>query len=331
MHITGIGINGDSGHLGGSLVQLQDDLTFFQHCGYDAVELSIHGLDVLAHGQLRQSQVDKVRVIVESFDFIYTVHAPDPLNLAFSQHGASGVDLEQDIFLACLDFCAAIDAEILVYHSGLNALRRTAFALEPLPDEAALAQAREREVSALRTLMPLAAERGVVVAMENDTPHLWEVATLLRAGLSAGQLSHYHAGLLIPTLVQQIESVGHPNLGLTLDFAHLYVAANACGFDYLEAVRQAAPYVRHLHGNDNFGRLGGLYDGLPERIPYGDGDLHLPPGWGTLPHVEALAQLPDYEGLYVLELRPRFYDHFSEALETMRRIVGTAIGEHSPS
>ncbi len=52
--------------------------------------------------------------------------------------------------------------------------------------------------------------------------------------------------MLIPILVQQIEAVDHPNLGLTLDFAHLYVAANACGFDYLDAVRQAAPYVRHL-------------------------------------------------------------------------------------
>ncbi len=146
MNITGIGINGDSGHLGGSLGQLQDDLTFFQRCGFDAVELSIHGLDVLINGHLRQSQVDKVRAIVESFDFTYTVHAPDPLNLAFPQHGADGIALEQDIFLACLDFCAAIGAAILVYHCGLNALRRTAFGLDPLPDEQALAQAREREL-----------------------------------------------------------------------------------------------------------------------------------------------------------------------------------------
>ncbi len=37
--------------------------------------------------------------------------------------------------------------------------------------------------------------------------------------------------------------------------------------------------------------------------------------------MEALAQLPDYNGLLVLELRDRFHEHFREALETMRGII----------
>jgi len=324
MRITGIGINGDAGHLGGSLAQLTKDLAFFQRCGFDGVELSSHGLDVVIGGRLRQPQVDRVRAIVERFDFVYTVHAPDRLNLAFPQKGSTGTPElahEQDVFVACLDFCAAIGAGVMVVHSGLIALQQAAFGLEPLPDDEALERAREQEVSALRILMPLAASRGVVVAMENRAPHPWEVAVLVRAGLPADQFLKYHAGLALPNLVRQVQEVSHPNLGLTLDFAHLFLAANHCGFDYLEAIHQAAPYVRHLHGNDNLGRLGGLFDGLIDRLPYGDGDLHLPPGWGTIPHVEALAQLPAYEGLYILELRPRFYDHFPQALETMRRIL----------
>lgn len=329
MRITGIGINGDAGHLGGSLAQLAEDLAFFQRCSFDAVELSSHGLDVVINGRLRQPQVDRVRAIVERFDFVYTVHAPDRLNLAFPQKGSAGaaeLAHEQDVFVACLDFCAAIGAGVMVYHSGLIALQQAAFGLEALPGDEALERAREQEVSALRALMPLAAERGVVVAMENRGPCLWEVAALVRAGLPANQLLKYHAGIAIPDLVRQVEAVNHPNLGLTLDFAHLFLAANHCGFDYLEAIQQAAPYVRHLHGNDNCGRLSGVFDSLIDRISYGDGDLHLPPGWGTIPHVEALAQLPDYEGLYVLELHPRFYEHFLEALKTMRRIIRKVTG-----
>jgi sugar phosphate isomerase/epimerase len=321
MCITGIGINGDAAHLGGSLAQLEEDLAF------DAVEVSAHGLDVVINGHLRRRQVDRVRAIIERFDFVYTLHAPDRLNLAFPPKGSAGAPElahEQDVFVACLDFCAAIGAEVMVYHSGLMALQQVAFGLEALPDDEALEWAREQEVSALRQLMPLAAERGVVVAMENRAPHLWEVATLMRAGLSPDQLLKYHAGMVIPNLVRQVEAVDHSNLGLTLDFAHLFLAANHCGFDYLQAIQQAAPCVRHLHGNDNFGRLGGAFDSLPERIPYGDGDLHLPPGWGVIPHVEALAQLPAYEGRYILELHPRFYEHFSEALETTQRIIREA-------
>jgi sugar phosphate isomerase/epimerase len=105
---------------------------------------------------------------------------------------------------------------------------------------------------------------------------------------------------------------------------HLYIAASYCGLDYLGAIRQAAPYVRHLHGSDNFGRLGGVFDDLNARVPYGDGDVHLPHGWGTLPHTEALSQLPGYEGLYVLEIRPRFREHFGEALRLLRGIVSRA-------
>ena len=77
MHITGISINGDATHLGGSLAQLEKDLAFFQRCGFDGVELSSHGLDVVIGGRLWQSQVDGVQAITERFDFVYTVHAPE--------------------------------------------------------------------------------------------------------------------------------------------------------------------------------------------------------------------------------------------------------------
>ena len=327
MNITGIGINADEEHLNGNLSQFEEDLSFFYRCGFDTVEVSLHGLDVILHGQLWQSRLEKIREITERFDFTYTVHAPGRLNLAFPQSWPGHppeLELDQQVFIACLDFCTAIGANVMVYHSGLIALKQTAFGLSPLPDDEALELARKQEVSALREIMPLAAERGVIVAMENRDPHPWEIATLIGAGESPETLTKYHAGLTIPALIQQVKAVNHPNLKLTLDFAHLFLAANHCGFDYLEAIRQAAPYIGHLHGSDNFGRLGGIFDSLSDRIPYGDGDLHLPPGWGTIPHIESLAQLPDYEGLYILEIRPRFHEHFGESLKTLQHFIHEA-------
>jgi sugar phosphate isomerase/epimerase len=69
-----------------------------------------------------------------------------------------------------------------------------------------------------------------------------------------------------------------------------------------------------------------LHTSLTHRIPSGEGDVHLPPGWGTIPHVEALRQLPAYEGLYVLEIRPRFFEHFATALHAARQFVARATG-----
>jgi len=324
MHITGIGINADGRRGNFCLAHASEDLSYFQRCGFDAVEVPVHHLDVLVGGRLRRQDVDRVRATIEPFDFAYTVHAPERLNLAHPQKGSRGqveIRLEQDVFVACLDFCAAIGAQVMVYHSGLIALHSVAFGLEDIPDEEELEQAREREVSALKVLLPLAMERGVVVAMENRDPHPWEIATLVRAGIPPDQLLRYHAGMVIPNLIRQIEDVNHPSLGLTLDYGHLFLAAHHCGFDYLSAVHQAAPYVRHLHASGNCGRLGGVFDGLRTRIPYGDGDLHMPPGWGTIPQEETLTQLPDYEGICVLEIRSRFWQHFPDAQQTMRRML----------
>jgi sugar phosphate isomerase/epimerase len=327
MRITGIYINGDGDHLDGSLAQLEEDLRYFEQCGFDGVELSVHGLDVIIGGRLRRVQVDRVREITERFGFGYSVHAPDQMNFGFPPPGRDGKldsSMDRDIFVASLDFCAAIGAGVMVYHSGLIALHRAAAGLEDLPSDEELERARAREVAALRELMPLAAERSVVVAMENRDPHPWELATLRRYGRSEAELLKYHAGMSLPELVNQVEAVNHPNLGLTLDFGHLFLAANQCGFDFLDAIRKAAPHIRHLHASDNFGRLGGPFDSLNHRIPSGEGDVHLPPCWGTIPHVEALRQLPTYEGLYILEMRPRFFEHFASALAKARQFASEA-------
>jgi ABC-type glycerol-3-phosphate transport system substrate-binding protein len=52
---------------------------------------------------------------------------------------------------------------------------------------------------------------------------------------------------------------------MTLDIAHLHIAAHDMGFDYLDAVAEAAPWVRHLHANDNFGKLDTGFDNEYER------------------------------------------------------------------
>ncbi len=320
VNITGIGINADGGRLNGSLLTLEEDLAFFQQCGYQAVELSVPGLDLIVRGKVHQTRLDRVRAITERFPFEYSIHAVSRLNLAFGPEH----ELEKDIFAATLEVCEALGARTMVYHSGLIALERVGALLHPLPDSDGVERAREQEVTALRELMPLAAERGITVAMENRDPHPWEVAVLRREGRDPTELPFFHGGLLIPNLIAQIQAVDHPNLGICLDLAHLFLATNHLGLDYLEAVRQAAPWVRHVHANDNFGVLGDAFDGLADRNPYGEGDLHLPPGWGVIPLAEALAQLGDYEGLLILELRPRYRAEFGDALATTRSLIARA-------
>jgi len=116
-------------------------------------------------------------------------------------------------------------------------------------------------------------------------------------------------------------------VALTLDMAHLFLAANLLGFDYLDAVRTAVPWVKHLHANDNFGRLDQGYEVLTERLPFGEGDLHLPPGWGRIPYREALTLLPNYEGDLILEIKPLYRDFFGEARQNMQDILASVAND----
>jgi sugar phosphate isomerase/epimerase len=126
---------------------------------------------------------------------------------------------------------------------------------------------------------------------------------------------------MIPPLVRQLEAIDHPAVAMTLDIAHLHIAAHDLGFDYLEAVEQAAPWVRHLHANDNFGRLDWGFDSDPDRWPYGEADLHLPPGWGTIPYEQVFARLAAYQGDLILEIKSGFADYLGESLATMGELV----------
>ncbi|MGN0980611.1 MAG: sugar phosphate isomerase/epimerase family protein [Candidatus Avoscillospira sp.] len=130
-----------------------------------------------------------------------------------------------------------------------------------------------------------------------------------------------------------VKALDHPNCGMTLDLGHLWLSANYFGYDYLPAVAACAPYVRHLHVNDNDGvfepmRLTNqqLYNTLDKgyRFAFSRGDIHIPPLWGTAPLREAFSLLKQarYDGIWLCE----YYSHLFHPLnDSIRRQVLDAI------
>lgn len=317
MKIHGLGINVPDNVIDGRRQVLVDWLSNVERVGYSVAELSIPSLNVIFNGELIRSRLEAVRRSIARFDLRYSVHAPGRANLAFG----SDPDLEYRVLESCIRFTHAIGARVLVYHSGLQALDAARTGTASLPSDEELAGGAEREAAALRKLAPIAADLGVIISMENGDPHLWEYAVLLRDGKAASDLAKYHARLRTSAIVAQAQAVNHPNVGITLDLAHLHLAAHALGDDYLEAISIAGPWVRHLHINDNFGKLDTGFDSEGDRLLYGEADLHLPPGWAAIPFADAFARLKEYEGDIVLEIKERYQDHLGEALENARQIL----------
>lgn len=318
--MTQIGINLDGSYLNGSLATLDQALARAVDLGYDAAEISGYGANVVINGHLHKERVKLVCEITKRYPLNYTVHGPCELNLCLDDEE----DTAERAMLAYLEFSGEIGATAYVYHSGLINLSEPYLGISDLPSDDALRDREQREVVALQRLAPRAAELGVTIGMENRDPHVYEVGTLRRFGLPIDQLPRYHQGLLVPNVIAQIEQVGHPAVAMTLDFGHTYIAAQICDFDFLEAVSLAAPYVKHIHMHDNVGKLDGFSPSQGERLPLGQGDLHLPPGWGAIPLQAAMERLASYSSVVTLEIRPRYHDHLAEALQTARRIIQEA-------
>jgi sugar phosphate isomerase/epimerase len=317
MKINGFGKDISDNFVDGHMSRLREYLSYVQQMGFDVAELGVSGLNVIINGRLFPEQVERVKAVLADYPLRYTVHAPNRTNLAFRRDTA----LEKAVLTACVEFCGAIEARTLVYHSGLQALDAARTGLTSLPDTDALQRGAAREVYALKALASLAADLGVTIAMENGDPHLWEYGVLKRNEQPPENLPDYHGRLRITNILMQLEAIDHSAIGLCLDLAHLHLATHALGDNYLAAVQEAAPWVRHLHCNDNFGKLDIGFDSEMDRLPYGEADLHLPPAWGAIPFAEAFTRLDHYEGDLILEIKERYWDNFPEALANIRQIL----------
>ena len=318
MKINHIGISQGSFDRSSSLASLETSLARFQELGYTCVEVNAVPFPIIINGELRPKQLAEFAAVLKNFDLHYTVHGLSRLNLAFDPRP----DLCQQIMLAQFEICRAIGANRLVYHSGLQALDVTRYGVRHtlLSDEELKAGAK-REVTAFKALAPAAADAGVIVGMENGDSHLWEHSLMAKFGLPRQALAKHHARLYIPPIVRQLEAINHPNIAMTLDIAHLHIAAHDMDFDYLEAVSQAAPWVKHLHINDNFGRLDHGFDSEPDRWAFGEADIHMPPSWGSIPYQDVFKRLPNYEGDIILEIKPGFQHYLGEALQTTKDMI----------
>ncbi|MCI2425012.1 sugar phosphate isomerase/epimerase [Candidatus Acetothermia bacterium] len=256
----------------GNFATLKRDLLLAAKLGFAAVEIPIHGVDTLLDGRLRQSRLREIKQLLDEFPFRLTVHAPDTLNLQDEKRWS----VQRDLFEACIAFSAEIGAEVLVYHQGSSANGEAHL----------LAKA---EIGELIRLGRIARSKGIRIGVENGSRPIF-------------------------SLIELIKEVDQESVGITYDFGHAYLTANFFGYAILTGLCAALPYIIHLHLHDNLGRVHpDVIDPLTTRelhitCPLGEGDLHLPPGWGKIPYHRAFETLAGYDGIFMLELHKRFFE-----------------------
>lgn len=299
-----IGTKIDEVRIDGCLETFKNDLDAIEQMGIDAVELPVHGLDAIVNGQLNYRRLEDVLDILKEYDFAYSVHSPNPVNLMDKKYP----ELHSNVLMASLEFAGQAGANAVVYHPGrfIPEEEFNLFEVRSL-SEGEKRFLLEREGLLLQTIADQYPD--VTIAMENARPYLSQ--------------SPYTYAESIPELKNQVETVNRENVCINLDFGHLFMAAGFYQFDPIDAVRSIRDLVAHTHVHDNFGGVVHHYEKQQtHQLPFGRGDSHMPVGWGALPIQEILSVLlPDYSGLLMMELRSRYFKDIPESKENLERLV----------
>jgi sugar phosphate isomerase/epimerase len=206
--------------------------------------------------------------------------------------------LHEAVLRASLDVAAEFGALHYVVHTGISGEG---------PDLTSV-YARQRE--RLARAGDFARERNLIIVVEN-------VFTKSRT-LSAALPSE---------LARELIAIAHPSVKACLDFSHAFIHTTAKGADFLHEAKALAPLAKHLHVHDSFGRRTEILTySAAERLAFGQGDLHLPVGWGAIPWADLMRECRFADGVvFNIELEQRYQAQAEAVVAATRELVRQAM------
>ena len=281
------------------LSDFADELDMIERLGVEWIELSTFDMDVVVGGRIRRPQMEALKRACAGRSVGYTVHGPLAINFMDEPYR---LQRHMDVLAASLEVAAELDAAHYVIHSGLAPIQQG--------DGMEAAYARQREW--LARAGDVARSTGLVLCVET---------------LFAGFDGKVHASSP-RRLATELAAIDHPNVRATIDFSHSWLMLDWEGrrADFVEEIRTLAPFGRHLHIHDSFGRQDDIWmytEG--ERLAYGHGDLHLPVGWGDIPWQTLIAECVFPQGtVFNIELNQRYWYAAQETVEATKALAARA-------
>ncbi|WP_428032359.1 sugar phosphate isomerase/epimerase family protein [Ancylobacter sp.] len=274
--------------------------------GVDMVELPVYAWHLIVDGRILDSRVKDLVKAVAGRRLGYSVHGALAINLMDLPERLAR---HEKVLAANIEIAAALGAPHLVMHTG--------FVRDP-DDDLEVAYSRQRD--ALARAGDLAAACGVTLCVENifRFVHARETATPAKL---AGELA----------------AIDHPAVKATLDVSHAYIRCADARLDPIAEMAALAPHVAHFHLHDSFGRpnerrAGDMWFYDPaEAVAFGEGDLHLPIGWGGIDW-DAVVQTvrPAAGSTAILELNPRHWRELKDQVPVLRALAGRFRADLAP-
>lgn len=258
----------------GGFDTLEARLVRLKSAGCGHAELSAAALFATLGGRENRPRADAVAAVCAGIGMGYSVRAPAAVNLM----EAARRDRHEAALAGAMGLGRRIGARVVVVQAGRA----------PPTDGAERRRLLAVERDALRRAGDKAMVWGMVVALENPAP--------CGAAVSGGATSY---AVDVRALAEQIDAVDHPAVCGTLDFGRAWQAADRLGFDYLQAVRDFAPFAGHLHVSDSCAVAG---------------EMGVPIGQGGVPYDALLCDFAVRDGCAAVLALGRRHDAVLEAV-----------------
>ena len=274
---------------------IKKQLVFFEQMGAGSVEVPLYELDVLC-GK---------KIVIEELNFLQKTLKPSTLK--FSLHGSISVNLmdeeyledHKEILKRDIEVSEAINSKILVTHFGYTNI-------ENYKNKEKYKKLLKNQTEIYFKMAEYAKSHNVILAIENIFPF---------TPTSYAPLPN--------EIAEEISSLNHPNAKTTIDFSHAYLNCTHNKVDFIEQLKTMVPLTRHLHIHDSFGRLKKMDTYMhSEDVTYGQGDIHLPLGWGNIPFEKIFSKFSFSPDIFLnFELSDRYKRYYQSSYETAKKLI----------
>ncbi|MET3354954.1 UNVERIFIED_ORG: sugar phosphate isomerase/epimerase [Xanthobacter viscosus] len=259
--------------------------------GVDFVELPAFAWTLVVDGRVLEDRLERLVAMTQDRPFGYTVHGPLAINLMSPK---ARLPRHEALLDAMIAISGALGAVNLVLHTGC--VRGD--------DDVDVAYSRQRD--ALARAGDKAGEVGVTLCVEN----IFRFEPMRETALPS-------------RLAGELDALDHPHVRATLDVSHALLRTTEARVDFLNEISVLAPFCRHVHVHDSFGRpLESWTMDEAERLALGEGDLHLPVGWGAIKWDDVAARCRFAPGTVVnLELHRRYWSELPAQIPVVRALA----------
>jgi sugar phosphate isomerase/epimerase len=294
--ITGTGISAHK--RANDLSDFGAELDMIEALGVESVELPTYDMDIVVGGRIRKPQLERLISACANRNVSFSVHGPLGINF---MDEAWRLPRHLEVLKASLEVAAAVKAGNYVIHAGVV----------PMQQVQGIEDAYSRQRDYLARGGELAKALGLTLCVET---------------LFTDDGSQHTA--TPARLAHELAMIADESVRATIDFSHAYLRLDFEGRrdDYISEVATLAPFAKHLHMHDSFGRQDDIWmftEG--ERLAYGHGDLHLPVGWGDIPWAELMDVCRYPVGVvFNIELQERYWYAAQDCVDAIRALAAAA-------